>query len=61
MDGATLALKTLERTGDHDTGEERLNSLTRVPKAIGTFDIAWRFLIELSVALDSEEKLKWGK
>ena len=61
MDRATLALKTLEGTGDHDTCDGRFNLLTRVPNVIGTFDIAWRLLIELSVALDSEESLTVGQ
>jgi len=43
----------LERT---DTCDEQLDSLTRVPKVIGTFDMASRFLIELSVVLDTEEE-----
>lgn len=56
MEGAKSALRMLERTGDHDTGDEQLDSLTHVPNVIGTFDMAWRFLIELSVALDPDEE-----
>jgi len=53
VDGAKFALEMLEKT---DTCDEQLDSLTRVPKVIGTFDMAWRFLIELSVALGTEEE-----
>ena len=62
VDSAKLALKMLERT-DHDTGDENLDSLTRGPKVFETFDVAWRFLIELSVALysDSPEELTEGQ
>ena len=62
VDGAKLALKILERTGDHDTGDEKLNSLTRGPKVFETFDMAWRFLMELSAALYSpKEELTEGQ
>jgi len=61
VDGTHSALKMLEKTGDHDAGDEQLDFLTRVTNVMGTFDMAWRFLIELSVALHSEEELTEGQ